>query len=314
MRRFLLHAMVFGMLALLGIGGYFQFNRDFLPAPRVTSNAVLNMKLSHLRHRGHAPVHLLALGSSMAMNNLSSAEVVAHFGDTSFVNMGSWGMDIVQTEGLADVLVPLLKPGTVLLVSNLNDLVNDGKRFPVDTARMVDYLRSWGTTESYLRNLKPAYYLREMERNRIRMLDRGNYEFMGVDAHGGAPLMIGKEHIDKGRWERKPPRSKWLAEEQYEALGRLGNYLAQRGIRLIFLQSPYRAGVRNPEVDRTVETHLARVSNILAPYGHILITSTDRTWPDGLFVDYSHMNAEGAKLFTRHVMSKLDAVPTAPVQ
>jgi hypothetical protein len=311
MRRFLLHTLAFGMLALLGIGGYFQYNRHFLPAPRVTSNAVLNMKLSHLRHRGDAPVHVLALGSSMTMNNLNSAEVMEHFGDTSFVNMGAWGMDIVQSEGLAEVLVPLLKPHTVLLVSNLNDLVNDGKRFPVDTARVVDYLRTWGTTESYLRNLKPAYYLREMERNKVRMLDHGNYEFMGVDDQGGASLTIPTDRISKERWDRTPPKAKWLAEEQYEALGRLGKYLNERGIRLIFLQAPYRAGVRNPDVDRTVETHLARVSNILAPHGHILVTATDRHWPDGLFVDYSHLNEEGAKLFTRHVMSKLDKVPKA---
>ena len=294
MRRFLLHALAFGMLALLGIGGYFQYNRHFLPAPRVTSNAVLNMKLSHLRHRGDAPVHVLALGSSMTMNNLNSAEVMEHFGDTSFVNMGAWGMDMVQSAGLAEVLVPLLKPHTVLLVSNLNDLVNDGKRFPVDTARVVDYLRTWGTTESYLRNLKPAYYLREMERNRIRMFDHGNYEFMGVDHQGGAGLAIPTERISKERWERTPPKAKWLAEEQYEALER--------------------AGVRNPEVDRTVETHLARVSNILSPHGHILVTATDRHWPDGLFVDYSHLNEEGAKLFTRHVMSQLDKVPGAQTQ
>ncbi len=312
MRRFLLHAALFGTLVLLGLGAYVQNSRHFLPAPRVTSNSVLNMKLSHLRHRGDHPVHVLALGSSMAMNNLSSEEVMAHFGDTSFVNMGAWGMDIQQTEGLAEVLVPLLKPHTVLLVSNLNDLVEDGKRFAVDTARVVAYLRTWGTTESYLRNLRPAYYLREMERNRIRVHDRGNYEFMGVDDHGGAGLLIPREQIDKERWERKPPLGKWLDEQQYAALDRLAAYLNKQGVRLIFLQSPYRDGVRNADVERTVETHLARVSNILAPYDHIVVTSTDRHWPDGLFVDYSHLNREGARLFTRHVMSALDDVPRAP--
>jgi len=270
------------------------------------------MKLSHLRHRGEHPTHLLALGSSMAMNNLNSAEVMAHYGDTSFVNMGSWGMDIIQTEGLAEVLVPLLTPRTVLLVSNLNDLVNDGKRFAVDTSKVSNYLRSWGTTESYLRNLKPAYYLREMELDRIRMHDRGNYEFMGVDDHGGAPLIIPKERIDKGRWDRKPPKAKWLAEEQYKALERLASYLGKRGIHLIFLQTPYRAGVRTLEVDRTVDSHLARISNILAPYGHILVTSTDRQWPDSLFVDYSHLNNEGTKLLTRYMMSKVYDVPGPP--
>jgi hypothetical protein len=306
MRRFLFHAALFGTLVLLGIGGYFRYNRHFLPAPRITSNEVLNMKLSHLRHRGDTPANVLAIGSSMTMNNLSSEEVMAHFGDTSFVNMGAWGVDMVQTEGLAEVLVPLLEPHTVLVVSNLNDLVKNGKRFQVDTSRVVRYLRTWGTTESYLRNLKPAYYLREMERNRIRMHDRSNYEFMGVDEHGGAGLIIPRDRIDPQRWARRPPSGKWLDDEQYKALERLCAYLDKHGVRLIFLQSPYRQGVLNKEVERTIETHLDRVSNILAPYDHILVTATDRSWPDSLFVDYSHLNGQGAELFTRYALSKLD--------
>ncbi|MBP7449215.1 MAG: hypothetical protein KA817_04235 [Flavobacteriales bacterium] len=305
MRRFLLHALLFGTIALLGIAAYFQLNRHFVPAPRITPNAVLNMKLSHLRHRGTHTAHVLAVGSSMTMNNLGSAAVVDHFQDTSFVNMGAWGMDMEQCTGLAEVLVPYLRPTTVLVVSNLNDLVNDGKHYRIDTTRVANYLMHWSSTASYIRSLKPAYYLREMERNKIRMFDHGNYEFMGVDEHGWAPLDVPAERISRERWDRRPPPTSWLANDQYAAVERLGHYLKERNIRLVFIQSPYRNGVRDAAVDQVVEQHLERLHRILDPLGHRVIDTTDRHWPDELFVDYSHLSRTGAEQFTAYAMEQL---------
>lgn len=305
MRRFLIHAALFGCLAMLGIAGYVMKDRHFLPAPCVTDNEALNMKLSHLRHRGPIPANVLAVGSSMAMNNLCSDAVMAHFGDTSFVNMGAWGLDMGQTVALTGVLVPLLKPHTVLLVTNLNDHVDDGKGFMLDTTRVRKYLRKWSTVESYLRNLEPVYYLREMERNKVRMMDRGNYEFMGTDGHGWAALMVPRNRLDLDRWNRTPPQGHQLAEEHYNALEELSIFLKGQGVRLVYLQSPYRDGVRNTAVESTLDKHLARVSRILAPHGHVLVTATDRHWPDSLFADYSHLNRDGTVHFTRYVLGKL---------
>lgn len=305
MRRFLFHVVLFSSLVLIGIGAYVRSYRQLLPAARVSPNGVLNMKLSALRHRGQHPCHVLALGSSMTMNNLSSPEVVAHFHDTSYVNMGAWGMDIEQNTALAHVLVPLLKPRTVLLMSNLNDLVPDRDRYPVDTARVSAYLLRWSTLEGYLRNLRPAYYLREMERNHVRMLDHGNYEFMGVDQHGWAPLVIPPERIDQTRWNKQPPQAAWLSDREYAMLADLSNYLHEQGAQLVFIQSPYRAGVRSAAVDSLVQQHLQRVRSILEPEGHVVLDVTDRYWSDSLFVDYSHLNERGANLVTAHALARL---------
>lgn len=307
MRRFLLHALLFGTLVLLGIGAYVQAYRHFLPAPRISPNGVLNLKLSALRHRGTHPCHVLALGSSMTLNNLSSPEVVATFNDTSYVNMGAWGMDIQQSTSLAHVLVPLLKPHTVIVMSNLSDLVPDAHRYPVDTARVAAYLLRWSTVEAYLRNLRPAYYLREMERNTVRMLDQGNYEFMNIDPHGWAPLVIPADRIDRGRWERRPPKAAWLNSGEYRMLTDLSTYLHEQDVRLVYIQSPYRAGVRSASVDTVVQDHLRRVRALLEPHGHAVLDATDRLWADSLFVDYSHLNEQGARLVTAHALSQLGA-------
>lgn len=306
MRRFLLHALLFGSLVLLGIGAYVWSYRHFLPAPRISANGVLNMKLNGLRHRGAHPCNVLALGSSMTLNNLSSPEVIAHFRDTSYVNMGAWGMDLEQCNSMARVLVPILKPHTVIVMGNLSDAVPDGKRHSLDTARVSAFLLGWSTTEAYLRSLRPAYYLREMERNRIRMLDRGNYEFMNVDGHGWAPLMIPPDRIDHGRWERHPPKAAWLNQTEYDKLADLGSYLQRQGVRLVYIQSPYREGVLSHAVDTVVNGHVRHVRSLLEPLGHAVLDATDRRWADSLFADYSHLNRQGARLVTAHALAQLD--------
>jgi hypothetical protein len=308
MRRFLLHALLFGTLALLGIGAYVWSYRHFLPAPRISPNGALNLKLSDLRHRGAHPCNVLALGSSMTLNNLSSPDVVAHFQDTSYVNMGAWGLDIKQCNSMAHVLVPLMKPRTVIVMGNLSDAVPDVHRHALDTARVTGYLLRWSTPEAYLRSLRPAYYLREMERNRIRMLDRSNYEFMNVDEHGWAPLVIPPDRIDRGRWERTPPKARWLSSGAYDQLADLGRYLREQGVRLVYIQSPYRAGVRTADVDTVVQGHVRHVRNLLEPLGHAVLDATDRRWEDSLFVDYSHLNEEGARLVTAHALAQLNAL------
>jgi hypothetical protein len=77
----------------------------------------------------------------------------------------------------------------------------------------------------------------------------------------------------------------------------------------VFIQSPYRAGVRSAAVDSLVEQHLQRVRSILGPEGHVVLDATDRYWSDSLFVDYSHLSERGAQLVTAHALAKLAAAP-----
>jgi hypothetical protein len=221
--------------------------------------------------------------------------------------MGAWGMDLEQCNSMARVLVPILKPHTVMVMGNLSDAVPDVQRHSLDTARVSAYLVGWSTPEAYLRSLRPAYYLREMERNRIRMLDQGNYEFINVDGHGWAPLMIPADRIDRGRWERRPPKAERLNKTECDKLADLGGYLQRQGVRLVYIQSPYRAGVLTTDVDSVVRGHVRHLRTLLEPLGHAVLDATDRRWADSLFVDYSHLNKRGARLVTAHALTQLDA-------
>jgi hypothetical protein len=40
-------------------------------------------------------------------------------------------------------------------------------------------------------------------------------------------------------------------------------------------------------------------------HGHRYVDASDRDWPDDLYCDSSHLQRDGALLFTQHVLSKL---------
>lgn len=304
MRRFLLHALLFGLLALAGIAGYIWHYRAYVPAPRITNNISLNAKLRMLKQRRGQPIHLLALGSSMTLNNLSSRAVLEAFHDSSYLNMGAWGTDLAQSFELAEDIVPLVRPSVVLMVTNLGDFSANAERYVVDSTRMANYLVKWSEADAYLHARDAGYYLRQMELNAVRMNDAGNYERLVFDPWGGVQLNVPKDRIDQERFDKRPPRLDELSEEQYRALERLAAYLERRHVRFILIQSPYRQGVRSVTVEADVAAHKRRVWTILAAHGHRFDDGTDALWPDSLFCDYGHLNAQGAYLFTRHALAE----------
>lgn len=304
MRRFILHALLFGLIVLAGIAAYVWHYRAYVPAPRITNNISLNAKLRMLKERRGRRVDLLAIGSSMTLNNLSSRAVLEVFHDSSYLNIGAWGTDLAQSFELAEDIVPLMDPSTVLMVTNLGDFSADADRYEVDSTLMADYLTKWTEADAYLRTRDAGYYLRQMELNAVRMNDAGNYERLVFDPWGGVELNVPRDRIDRERFDRTPPAVADLSERQYQALEKLAAYLERRHVRFVLIQSPYRAGLLSPVLDPEVAAHKRRLEAIVTAHGHRFADGTDRSWPDSLFCDYGHMNARGAYLFTRHALAE----------
>jgi hypothetical protein len=302
MGRFLHNVIVFGTLCLLAVAAFVFRYRAYVPAPRLTTNISLNAKLHLLKQRLDDRVDVLALGSSMTLNNLSSDAVLEALGDSSYLNMGAWGTDIRQSLRLARMIVPQVRPRVVLMVSNMGDFSGIAERFPMDSTRIVNYLTKWSEVGAYLRIRDGGYYLRQMELNAVRMNDLANYERLVFDRYGGVELEIPPDRIDQARYNKTPPEREELVDDQYEALGALAHYLHERGVRFILLRSPYRDGLRNAHVDSTLAWHGARLRRIVEVEGGTVCDVNDRSWPDSLFCDYGHMNALGAYRFSYHCL------------
>ena len=101
-------------------------------------------------------MNILAIVSSMTLNNLNSGVVVDHYKDSTYLNTGAWGARISQTNAIASLLIDELKPRTVILVSNMDDWIK-GEDYVVDTALFRRYLTRWSPIEGYLQTMKPSF-------------------------------------------------------------------------------------------------------------------------------------------------------------
>lgn len=312
MRSFLLHAFLFIALISAALATYVWINFDHFPAPKLSRNVSLNEQLLRVKrvldgewkYSKDGGVNILAIGSSMTLNNLNSGVVVDHFKDSSYLNTGAWGARISQTNAIASLLIDELKPRTVILVSNMDDWIK-GEDYVVDTALFRRYLTRWSPIEGYLQTMKPSFYLREMERNKERAKDPGHFDHLLLDDWGGAPLNVPADRITEDRNRRAIPTRDNVNEEQYKALEDLSAMIAAKGCRLIFIQSPYRDGLQTPELRSIVAAHETRIRPIIEAHGHTYISTTDRSWPDEMYLDPSHFRAEAAEEFTRYALGKL---------
>ena len=299
-RCLLLAIPIAGMLA-----AFVGWHRDHFPAPHATNNLALNEKAAAFSAHAHARMELLAFGSSMSLNNLSSDVVTRHFGTTAWFNLGAWGLDMSQTCALAQRFATEHQPRTVVITGNLMDFAAGGDRSSLELDAVVALANEGASIPAYVRHPAMAYYLRQAESNRIRYNDRANYECLMMDAHGGVALDVPRGRIIAERWTRPVPGAGALDDRQYDALHALSAVLARAGTQLIYIGAPYRAGVVHDAERRTIAAHDARVRAIIEGQGHRYVDAGDRDWPDELYCDSSHLNGDGARLFTGHVLAKL---------
>ena len=304
MRRFLLRCAFFIAPFVLGMGVLMWINRDFLPAPRLTPNLAMNEKVRFISRHAQRGCEVLALGSSMALNNLASDSVVAHLGTDRYLNAGAWGVGITESVRLGMVLTERLRPRTVLLVINLMDFRPGSPFTTEDSAAVADHLDDPDPLGAQLRHLDLTYLLRQTELNRLRFTDPANYEYLAYDAHGAAPLQVPRDRIVAGRYDQPPPRMEALDGDRYAAFDQFARWLHARGTRLVVLQSPYRPGLASADLDRTWTVHVNRLHRILDPLSFTLVDGRAMPRSDDDYCDASHFNRQGAERFTGWALAR----------
>ncbi len=303
--RFLLRCLLLGLPVAGMLAAYCGLYASYFPAPHITNNLSINEKAMFLRKRGMRPPQVLALGSSMTQINLSTRAVMEHYRDSAYLNFSGWGLDMHQADALARLLVPALKPRTVLMSSNLMDFSRDPDRATIDPPKVAELALGGNVLKAYLLNPTLAYYLRQMETNRTRFTDPSSYECLMYDAHGGVSMNVVKERINPVFWDRTPPTIADLDSAQYTAFNDLCAYLRGQGTDLVYVLAPYRAGLHTPAADSAIAFHRVRIKAITARHGHAYADVEDQRWADSLYCDASHFNAAGAYLFSRTVLQRV---------
>ncbi len=303
--RFLKEVILLCLPILAGVALYVFHYRDTFPAPRVSDNLSLNEKLRFYKATGPMPLDVIAVGSSMTLNNLNSRAVLEHFGPVRYVNFGTWGQGLANTRDMVLALQARTGARTVLVCTNLMEFSSELPSLPLDTGQVTRYVWKDAEVVAYVRTHQVAYYLRNMEANVIRRRDAANYEFLGFDAHGGATLDVPPEQRAPARWDKQPPGPHDMVDSLYGVAEDLGRELAARQVRLIWLHSPFRHGIMNDALRSRVRQHTERLRAALVPLGHAVVDADDQPWPDEEYSDYSHLNGPGAYRFTAACLSDL---------
>ena len=302
---FIARILKLGSFALLIPVLYLMIQHRYVPAPRVKKNIDVNKKLAFARNTVPEKLDVLAVGSSMTLNNLNTEAVLDHYGKIAYLNAGAWGTGASEVRLLGSILAKKYHPKTVIVATNMMDFKKEENVLAEDSASIASYVNGSPTWFSYLRHWNAPYYLRQSESNKLRFTDPANYEYLGFDACGGATLVVPADRIDHGRFNAGPPKSELMDEERYLAFTDFAKNMRAMNIDLVVLESAYRDGLRTKENDAQQAQHVERLRAMLVPLGHTLIDANERHWPDSLYVDGSHFGKAGSKEFTAWCLGRL---------
>lgn len=310
MKLFIKKSLLFigAFLLLLAIFLAAWFSIYSIPAPNISNSYSFNEKMLFLNeHYPEKPVDILAIGSSMSLNNLHTNSILEEWDTDSFLNSGSWGLNIEENFQLLKVLQKRYTPKKLIISSIYWDFMSSAKSF--DYPLLEHYLssNSYFTPYYYSKNFSLKYLVQEAKNSKKLRSFQDDYDYLGYDNHGGINFTSKSFQINDQRWDGDVPFTE-LAPKQYQYLDSISNFCKKNKIDLYFIQSPFREGYysqMNKKEKELLNSHIQKVEKILSKNNNHYVNTNVTIWPDNLFVDYCHFNNEGAKLYTEYFFTQI---------
>jgi len=277
-----------------------------MPAPNLTPSYSFNEKMRFARKK---KADIIAVGSSMCLDNLSSDVVIKNFKTDSYLNLSSWGLSTRDIFSIITIYSSIYKPSTVIIASNYRDFQSTDKEF--DHKQLSDYLKgSSSEFDNFFLNFSVNYYFTYFVYHKYTTsgnnFTSGNtfYESLIYDKYGGISFDPSNFKIDKEIWNTVDISN--LREASYHYLDSISFFCSQNKIRLLFFQTPMREGIYRNLNKAWLLKHISRVKAIVLKNNQTFIDGNDRFWPDSLFIDPLHFNANGAREFTKYCFDKMN--------
>jgi hypothetical protein len=311
MGKFIINLCKF-LIILLGIGiisfVLLTFYFKEIPALKFSDSYSFNEKMLFLG-RSSKGANVLAIGSSMSLNNLHSETVTLELQSKKFINTASWGMSIRDDYDFLKSLNKIYKITSIIIVSNIIDFSEADKNIDFEFVKSYLNVRPLKIFLSFIRNFDLKYYLLNFKYAQNVRNCINNYDYLKFDNYG--TINFSKENfvINNARWNRdflEKPK-----DIQYLYLDSLADYCMSNRIELLFFQSPMRTGIYsrlNQSQSDMNNLHLEKVKNILERDNFQFINPSDKLWQDSLFIDGIHFNEAGARLFTEFCFNKIDSI------
>jgi hypothetical protein len=271
--------------------------------PTVTDSALFDYKMFKINKQGIKDVSIMAMGSSSPLYTLNSELLTQHF-HQSYYNFASWRLQISDTKDQLELFVAEYHPRYVIVTSSIGDFRRGRDSDPSysNYFRMPLFVRDRLPQLFYLINYTPIYEL----------LHRKHYNrgHMDLDPWGGIPMTIQPKDRDPKAWDERWEFPTAYTSLQYRELDSLADFLHQKDIKLIFIQSPIRAAYANTVALREMlAAHFDTCRAILARHDAVCLNYYDTTtFTDNLFMDQFHLQAAGGKVFTQKLLTDLDSI------
>ncbi len=254
-----------------------------------------------------AQLEVLALGSSMSLNNLNTKTILKNIQTEEYLNCASWGQNMEEDYKLLKIVNELYLPKKLIISSTYQDFAASDKTF--NYSLIENYLQNKPNIDLYyyLKNFSLSYLVKEARNATELRASKDDYEYLGYDKHGGINFTSNHFNITQKRWEGDSIASN-LDSLQYKYLDSISAFCASKNIEFYFIQNPFREGYRekiSKEQVKLVDEHTQKIENILNKNNQTFVDASVIKWPDSLFVDYCHLNNEGAKLLTEYFFENL---------
>lgn len=274
------------------------------PPPKLSistsfNSTILNIKENQLIN----DYDILAIGSSMSLNNIHTKTVKKYFGNR-YMNISSWGQNVSENYNLVKILTKQYKPKTILISSGYMDFNNIPKK--INYNLVENYLL--GNDMLIFKELNLKYLLIESREFFYMKNDSTGYSSLKYDDCGGVNFKSNDFKIDMKRWNGNNIKEFQIDELQYHYLDSLSQFCKKKEIDLVFIQSPFREGYYaqlDPASITILQVHEAKIDSILSKNNQKFINTRNITWDDNLFVDYSHFNENGAEKYTEYFINKI---------
>lgn len=270
-----------------------------IPAPKLSDSFSLNEKLRFIKGKN---ISTLSIGSSMTLCNLNSEKTVKYFKDDNYLNAGAWGLNMNEIFELVKLLNNNSNIKNIVISSNICDFFAIDKI--IDYQSIDIYLNSSFSFFYYLKKFDLKYVISNYPYLTNAKKDLLNYESLVYDDHGAIKFSNANFKYNKERWEN--PYMGTPLESNYFALRKIIKFSNDNHIKLFFFQSPVREGLWKGSVISNLMKHQKKLEQIFNDKKNVyFVSSLNKKWEDNLFVDGTHLNEDGAKLFTNYCFSKL---------
>lgn len=265
--------------------------------PIITDSTLFDLKTIQIQKHHVKNVKLLAIGSSITLNELKSELIVQNV-SASYYNFASWGLQIADIRRLLNSYVNKYHPKYVVICSSVRDFT---------IAANNSYLNYLNANDLVKYNFPEFFYFNDYH-SVHQIIRRKFMQYpLKFDAWGVASL------ITKPNTKQPPNHDIFPTQYTpgaYKELDTLSAFLKKQGIKLIFIQAPIKKAYAGTDtLKKRIGLHFDTCKVIVEAQGGTYLNYYNTSiYPDSLFVDNYHLTDAAAIILTKQIINDLKKI------